>query len=202
MNRENLLEDLRIDGFDAVVLDFTEATEPIQRNAFVLTELLAQVSAGDVVIEAPPGAGKTTVVPMILLERGVLGAGEILVLQPRRLAARLSAQRCAALLGERVGERVGYRVRTLHGLAHDIVREKPGMVGLEERFGAAPQVPMEEDLALPVEDAQVHGLGVQIDPAVVLVAFGVESHGSLLKRFGLLVQPAYSEWGRRRRGPE
>jgi hypothetical protein len=45
LNQENLLEDLRADGFDAVVLDFTESTEPIQRNAFVLTELLAQVNA-------------------------------------------------------------------------------------------------------------------------------------------------------------
>ncbi len=43
LNRENLIEDLRADGYDAVVLDFTEATEPIQRNAFVLTELLEQV---------------------------------------------------------------------------------------------------------------------------------------------------------------
>jgi hypothetical protein len=45
LNQENMLEDLRTAGFDAVVLDFTEATEPIQRNAFVLTELLAQVNA-------------------------------------------------------------------------------------------------------------------------------------------------------------
>ena len=43
LNQENLIEDLRADGYDAVVLDFTEATEPIQRNAFVLTELLDQV---------------------------------------------------------------------------------------------------------------------------------------------------------------
>ena len=45
LNREAMLEDLRAEGFDAVVLDFNEATEPIQRNAFVLTELLAQVTA-------------------------------------------------------------------------------------------------------------------------------------------------------------
>ena len=45
LNQQNLLEDLRAEGFDAVVLDFNEATEPIQRNAFVLTELLAQVAA-------------------------------------------------------------------------------------------------------------------------------------------------------------
>ncbi len=43
LNQENMLEDLRADGYDAVVLDFTEATEPIQRNAFVLTELLSRV---------------------------------------------------------------------------------------------------------------------------------------------------------------
>lgn len=45
LNRENLLEDLRMGGYDAVVLDFTEATEPIQRNAMVLTELIGQVRA-------------------------------------------------------------------------------------------------------------------------------------------------------------
>jgi len=45
LNQENLIEDLRADGYDAVVLDFTEATEPIQRNSFVLTELLSQVGA-------------------------------------------------------------------------------------------------------------------------------------------------------------
>jgi len=51
LNRENLLDDLRADGFDGVVLDFTEATEPIQRNAFVLTELLTEIDA-----QLPPGA--------------------------------------------------------------------------------------------------------------------------------------------------
>jgi ATP-dependent helicase HrpB len=69
------------------------------------------LGAGHAVIEAPPGAGKTTVVPLALLETASEEHGEILVLQPRRLAARLSAERVAALLGERVGGRVGYRVR-------------------------------------------------------------------------------------------
>lgn len=45
LNQQNLLEDLRADGFDAVVLDFTDAVDPIQRNAFVVTELLSQVRA-------------------------------------------------------------------------------------------------------------------------------------------------------------
>ncbi|HXU73781.1 MAG TPA: ATP-dependent helicase HrpB [Polyangia bacterium] len=63
----------------------------------------------NVVLEAPPGAGKTTRVPRALLDAGV--EGEILVLEPRRLAARMAARRVAEELGERVGERVGYRVR-------------------------------------------------------------------------------------------
>ena len=63
---------------------------------------------GNLVIEAPPGAGKTTRVPPALLARE---QGEILVLEPRRLAARLAARRVASELGERVGETVGYQVR-------------------------------------------------------------------------------------------
>ncbi len=61
------------------------------------------------VVEAPPGAGKTTRVPVWLLESKI--QGEIVVLEPRRLAARLAAKRVAADLGEKVGERVGYAVR-------------------------------------------------------------------------------------------
>ncbi len=78
----------------------------------LLPELVAAVRAkGALVLEAPPGAGKTTRVPRALLEAKVAGDGEILVLEPRRLATRLSAQRVADELGERLGERVGYQVR-------------------------------------------------------------------------------------------
>jgi ATP-dependent helicase HrpB len=63
----------------------------------------------NLVLEAPPGAGKTTRVPRALLDAGV--QGEILVLEPRRLAARLAARRVAEELGERVGEQIGYRIR-------------------------------------------------------------------------------------------
>lgn len=68
-------------------------------------------SRGVVVLEAPPGAGKTTRVPLALLEAGLAGAGELIVLEPRRLAARLAAVRIASELGEAVGETVGYQVR-------------------------------------------------------------------------------------------
>ncbi len=65
----------------------------------------------NLVIEAPPGVGKTTRVPAALLAAGVAGAGEVWVLEPRRLAARLAAKRVAEELGERVGATVGYQVR-------------------------------------------------------------------------------------------
>ncbi len=64
-----------------------------------------------VVLVAPPGAGKTTRVPLALLDAPWLGTQRILMLEPRRLATRAAARHMAALLGERVGERVGYRMR-------------------------------------------------------------------------------------------
>ncbi|MGB3864365.1 MAG: helicase-related protein, partial [Xanthobacteraceae bacterium] len=63
------------------------------------------------VLVAPPGAGKTTRVPLALLDEPWVGSGKIIVLEPRRIAARASAERMAHTLGERVGETVGYRVR-------------------------------------------------------------------------------------------
>jgi ATP-dependent helicase HrpB len=66
---------------------------------------------GAVVIEAPPGAGKTTRVPPALLAAGFGQRAEIVVLQPRRLPARLAAERVAGEMGERTGETVGYTVR-------------------------------------------------------------------------------------------
>ncbi|MCU0828329.1 MAG: ATP-dependent helicase HrpB [Tabrizicola sp.] len=77
----------------------------------VLPELAeALASRGIAVLQAPPGAGKTTLVPLDLLARRVV-AGRILMLEPRRLAARASAERMAETLGEAVGRTVGYRIR-------------------------------------------------------------------------------------------
>src|SRR5215217_2440439 len=67
--------------------------------------------ARSLVLEAPPGAGKTTRVPRTLLEAGLGGGKEIVVLQPRRLPTRLAAQRVSEEIGERVGDTVGYQVR-------------------------------------------------------------------------------------------
>lgn len=76
----------------------------------VLTpRILTHLRGGrNLVIEAPAGAGKTTRVPPALLE---LGLGEVLVLEPRRLAARLAARRVAEEMGEQLGETIGYQVR-------------------------------------------------------------------------------------------
>ncbi|MEW6476859.1 MAG: ATP-dependent helicase HrpB [Actinomycetota bacterium] len=66
---------------------------------------------GQAVLQAPPGAGKTTVVPLRLLDEPWLAGGRIVMLEPRRLATRAAARRMAALLGDEVGGVVGYRTR-------------------------------------------------------------------------------------------
>lgn len=76
-----------------------------------LPELLsALLQHGRAVLQAPPGAGKTTRVPLAVLQAG-LAKGRIIMLEPRRLAARAAAERMAQTLGEPVGQTVGYRVR-------------------------------------------------------------------------------------------
>ena len=61
-------------------------------------------------LQAPPGAGKTTRVPLAILQAGLV-AGRIVMLEPRRIAARAAADRMAATLGESVGQTVGYRIK-------------------------------------------------------------------------------------------
>ncbi len=63
------------------------------------------------VLQAPPGAGKTTLVPLRLLEEPWLGEQRIVMLEPRRLATRAAARRMASMLGESVGQTVGFRTR-------------------------------------------------------------------------------------------
>ncbi|MDQ2890141.1 MAG: ATP-dependent helicase HrpB [Gemmatimonadota bacterium] len=77
-----------------------------------LPELRAALVTGtSAVLRAPPGAGKTTHVPIALLDEAWLGGSRILMLEPRRVAARAVTHRMAVLMGEKVGDTVGYRVR-------------------------------------------------------------------------------------------
>src|SRR5215510_3460434 len=82
---------------------------PVDEALPRLKEALAAQPAA--VLVAPPGAGKTTRVPLALLDAPWLGGRKIVMQEPRRLAARAAARRMAATLGEAVGETVGYRVR-------------------------------------------------------------------------------------------
>ena len=85
------------------------ATLPAFAIAQELNRRLGQ--SGAVVVTAPPGAGKSTVLPLTMLEALPEGKGKIVMLEPRRIAARQIAERMASLLGEQVGETVGYRIR-------------------------------------------------------------------------------------------
>jgi ATP-dependent helicase HrpB len=79
-------------------------------------ETLRQVlqARDELVLQAPPGAGKTTMVPLALLNEPWLAGRKILMLEPRRIAAKAAASRMAQMLGEAVGETVGYRIRLDH----------------------------------------------------------------------------------------
>lgn len=83
---------------------------PVEESVPELCSALADSRSA--VLQAPPGSGKTTIVPLRLVNEDWLERRKILVLEPRRLAARAAARRMAFLLGEEVGETVGYVTRT------------------------------------------------------------------------------------------
>jgi ATP-dependent helicase HrpB len=132
----------------------------------VLPDVVASLRAHPtLVLEAPPGAGKTTRVPRALLEAGMADGGEILVLEPRRLAARMAARRVADELGERVGATVGYQVR-FEDVSSDKTRIRfvtEGVLG--RRFLTAPRL---QGVAVVVLD-EFHERHLQGDVALALV---------------------------------
>lgn len=78
----------------------------------VLDEIVSTLNShNELVLEAPPGAGKTTQVPLALKDARWAEGKKIVMLEPRRVAARAAAERMASALGEEVGETVGYRIR-------------------------------------------------------------------------------------------
>ncbi len=91
-------------AFDPFSIDL-----PIRDCITELRETLTQQNTA--IVHAPPGAGKSTLLPLALLDQDFLGGQKIIMLEPRRLAAKSIAMRLAELLGEPVGQSVGYRVR-------------------------------------------------------------------------------------------
>ena len=86
----------------------------------VLDELLAALcERGNAVLQAPPGAGKTTRVPPAIAAAGIAGAGQILVLEPRRIAARAAARRIAEEQGWKLGNEVGWQIRFERNFTRD-----------------------------------------------------------------------------------
>lgn len=171
----------------------------------VLPDLLAALARSRAaVLVAPPGAGKTTRVPLALLDAPWLAGRRLVLLEPRRLAARAAAARMAATLGERVGETVGYRVRldvkvgprtrievVTEGILTRMLQEDPALDGVgavlfdefHERSLAADtglaltratQTLLRDDLRLLVMSATIDGARIA---ALLDDAPIVESHG-------------------------
>src|SRR6478752_1829786 len=100
-----------MDSARIITVNIVQTLSPLPIDA-ALPELTAALRANNAaVLVAPPGAGKTTRVPLVLADEPWAEHRRILVLEPRRLAARAAAERMAKTLGERVGDTVGLRVR-------------------------------------------------------------------------------------------
>jgi ATP-dependent helicase HrpB len=141
-----------------------------------------------VVLSAPPGSGKTTLVPLELLASSWLN-GRILMLEPRRLAARAAASRMASLLGESVGETVGYSIR-LDRKVSDKTRIEVVTEGiLTQRLQADPSL---QGVDLVIFD-EFHERNLQSDLAF---AFSIDVQRGLREDLRLLVMSATlnSEW--------
>ena len=150
----------------------------------VIPEVRQVLSDGTgAVLIAPPGAGKTTCVPLALLDAPWLSGRKIVMLEPRRLAARAAARRMAEMMGEDVGKTVGYRVR------------------LESRVGASTRIevvtegiltrwiqrdPELSGVGLVVFD-EFHERGLQADLGLALC---IESRGALREDLRVLVMSA------------
>ena len=124
----------------------------------------ALAEAGHAVLQAPPGAGKTTIVPLRLLDEPWLAGRRIVMLEPRRLATRAAARRMASLLGEEVGGTVGYRTRDERRVGRDTRIEVVTEGILTRRLQHDPSLP---GVGLVIFD-EIHERNLQADLALAL----------------------------------
>ena len=172
-----------------------------------LPRLKAALEAGNAaVLVAPPGAGKTTRVPLALLDTPWLAGRRIVMQEPRRLAARAAARRMAATLGEAVGETVGYRVRfdskvgprtrievVTDGLFLRMLQDDPSLPGIGcVIFDELHERGLDTDLSFALvreaqtalrEDLRVIAMSATLDPGPVAERLGgaasIESAGRM-----------------------
>ena len=139
------------------------------------------------VLVAPPGAGKTTAVPLALMHAGV--EGRILLLEPRRLAARAAAMRMASLLGETVGRRVGFRTRLESAVSGETVIEVITEGLLTSRLLADPGL---SGVGLVIFD-EVHERSLEADMALALT---LDLQRGLRPELRILAMSATAEAGK------
>src|SRR3954470_17506929 len=174
---------------------------PVDEALPRLKAVLAERTAA--VLVAPPGAGKTTRVPLALLDAPWLGGRKIVMQEPRRLAARAAARRMAATLGEPVGETVGYRVRldskvgprtrvevVTDGLFLRMLQDDPSLEGIGcVIFDELHERGLETDTAFALvresqqalrEDLRVIAMSATLDPGPVSERLGDRSGGAPL----------------------
>jgi ATP-dependent helicase HrpB len=165
---------------------------------------LSLATTSNAILIAPPGAGKTTLVPQALLNEAWVGVGRILMLEPRRLAARAAALRIASLIGEAPGGLVGYRTRLesvigprtrieviTEGLLTRRLMSDPGLDGVAcVIFDEIHERSLEADLALALTLDLQRGLR----PELRLLAMSATADGARLAE--LLAAPVLHSEGR------
>jgi len=146
-----------------VPVDLPPSGLPVEECVPALRRALAE--AGSAVLVAPPGAGKTTIVPLRLLDEAWLDGRRILMLEPRRLATRAAARRMASLLGEEVGGTVGFVTRDERRVSRSTRIEVVTEGILTRRLQHDPSLPA---VGLVVFD-ELHERNLQADLALALV---------------------------------
>ncbi len=153
-----------------------------------ITHVLPEVkeklqSHSTVVLQAPPGAGKTTALPLALLDEPWLKGKQIIMLEPRRLAVRASAARMAEMLGEKVGERIGYQIKmdSVQSKQTKILIVTEGI--LTRKFQSDPSL---EDVALIIFD-EYHERSLHAD---LSLALALESQTVLREDLKILIMSA------------